>query len=294
MNGRIAGCLVLCCALLLGACGGGGARPPRRVITEDNVEVGQVKPLTGFALGRVWGYTGTIIPALPFGADARARLVFLEPFDPHRMPVIFVHGMTGTPRDFESLANGIDRSRFQPWVFHYQTGFRLGDTARQFARALSILRRDFGVRRVAVVAHSMGGLVTRQALNDWSADPGNTELTVPCFTTVASPLGGHPAAAKGAKAPGAVPAWRDLAPGTPFIEGLYMQHLPATTEYFLAVTSGTDGETDGVVPLANQRIDRARREASAFRNYPDSHVQVLHNPAFLADLRGFLQRCAGN
>ncbi len=33
-------------------------------------------------------------------------LYFLEPFDPRRTPVLFVHGVSGTPRDFRFLSSG--------------------------------------------------------------------------------------------------------------------------------------------------------------------------------------------
>jgi hypothetical protein len=46
---------------------------------------------------------------------------FLEPYDPERIPVLFVHGIGGSPQDFRSLIEGLDRTRYQPWIYHYPT-----------------------------------------------------------------------------------------------------------------------------------------------------------------------------
>ena len=43
----------------------------------------------------------------------------LEPLDEEKTQLLFVHGVTGTPRDWKFLVDGIDRSRFQPWFFYY-------------------------------------------------------------------------------------------------------------------------------------------------------------------------------
>ena len=69
---------------------------------DGNVEVGEVKALSKFGLSRVWGYSGMIAPALPAGGRTRARIFFLERYDPARIPVVFVYGMMGTPTQFSA------------------------------------------------------------------------------------------------------------------------------------------------------------------------------------------------
>jgi len=281
---------VLCAVLT--ACG--GSRGPRSTIVRDgNVEVGEVKALSQFGLSRVWGYSGVIAPALPAGGRTRARIYFLERYDPARIPVVFVYGMMGTPTQFESLVAGLDRSRFQPWIFHYRTGDRLDASADALWRGLTLARRRFGARRVILVAHSMGGLVTRRALSLWMDDAaGSRTERVPCFVTIASPLGGHPAAARGAAAPRGVPAWTDLAPGSAFLQSLHTQPLPDSVRYFLVTATGQDGTTDGVVPVVNQRPPRALGEADQQSAYPSAHVAVLSDAAVLRDVHAFLGQCA--
>jgi pimeloyl-ACP methyl ester carboxylesterase len=281
--------LALCAAL--SACG--GSRAPRSTVARDgNVEVGEVKALSKFGLSQVWGYTGMIAPALPAGGRTRARIFFLERYDPARTPVVFVYGMMGAPTQFESLVAGLDRSRFQPWIFHYRTGDRLDESAETLWRGLSLARRRFGARRVILVAHSMGGLVARRALNLWRDDiVGARAEQVPCLVTIASPLGGHPAAARGAEAPRGVPSWTDLAPGSAFLRALHTQPLPDSVRYFLVTATGQDGTTDGVVPVVNQRPSGALGEADQQSAYPTTHVAVLSDPALLHDVHAFLGQC---
>jgi len=282
--------LALCAAL----CACGSSRAERSTVVRDgNVEVGEVKALSKFGLSRVWGYSGMIAPALPAGGRTRARIFFLERYDPARIPVVFVYGMMGTPTQFEALVAGLDRSKFQPWIFHYRTGDRLDASAEALWRGLTLARRPFSARRVILVAHSMGGLVARRALNLWMNDAAGSQTErVPCFVTIASPLGGHPAAARGAAAPRGVPAWTDLAPGSAFLRSLYTQPLPDSVRYFLATATGQDGTTDGVVPVVNQLPQGAIAEADQQSAYPSTHVAVLSDAGVLRDVHAFLGQCA--
>src|SRR5262245_21825957 len=57
----------------------------------------------------------------------KTGLYFLEPYDPNRIPVVFVHGLMSTPFDWVKTINGLQqdpevRKRDQPWVFGYATG----------------------------------------------------------------------------------------------------------------------------------------------------------------------------
>ena len=54
-----------------------------------------------------------------FVFDVGVGVYFLEPYDPERVPVLFVHGNLGTPQDFRYLIERLDRDRFQPWLYYY-------------------------------------------------------------------------------------------------------------------------------------------------------------------------------
>jgi len=62
----------------------------------------------------------------------------------------------------------------------------------------------------AIVAHSMGGVVVREAMNRLTGD--KREARVKRLITVASPLGGHPGVKGAVNAPLVLPSWRNLDP----------------------------------------------------------------------------------
>lgn len=131
-----------------------------------------------------------------------------------------------------------------------------------------------------VVAHSMGGLVVREALNKYRGT-GN-ENRVDLLITIATPFGGHPAAAMGEKrGPLVLPSWRDLNPEGVFINRLYRKPLPSHLRHHLLYTYGNPetlklGEnSDGVVPLSSQLYRAAQLQATEQFGFNTSHTGVL-------------------
>jgi hypothetical protein len=59
---------------------------------------------------------------LDFLIDGNAGLYFLEPYSDEKIPVLFVHGIDGTPRNFAYLTEHKDRKHFQPWLYYYPSG----------------------------------------------------------------------------------------------------------------------------------------------------------------------------
>ena len=85
----------------------------------------------------------------------------LQAYDPNKIPVLFVHGINGTPINFRFLIDHLDTSRFQPWVYYYPSGASLSLCAGHLSQIMDRLRLRFGFKKFFVVAHSMGGLVAR-------------------------------------------------------------------------------------------------------------------------------------
>ena len=91
---------------------------------------------------------------MDFLNEGLAGVYFLAPYDPDRIPVLFVHGIGGSPQEFLPLIEALDHERFQPWFYFYPSGFLAGphrgppgDAARA-ARGRARLRgaRDRGVQ----------------------------------------------------------------------------------------------------------------------------------------------------
>lgn len=112
----------------------------------------------------------------------KGRLYPYRGFDPDAPPVVLVHGINGAPQDLRALADHAASQGFQPYVFVFDdTGRYLDRSGDDLARALEEYRHDHWAPaaaratgdldakpRVRIVAHSMGGIVARAALNTLS------------------------------------------------------------------------------------------------------------------------------
>jgi pimeloyl-ACP methyl ester carboxylesterase/uncharacterized protein YifE (UPF0438 family) len=208
----------------------------------------------------------------------------------YKIPIVFVHGIDGSARDFAEIVAHLDRQRFKPWFFHYPSGMDLKQLAAMFHR-LFLSGRVIPLGKempLIVVAHSMGGLVVREAFNLQNGSPD--ENKVARLITVASPLGGIPSARNATQAPVVLPSWRDLNPDGSFIAGLQRKALPAETKYHLLFAHGNEhgiklgANSDGVVPLASQLHRKAQKEAAGQFGIDDTHTGILRNSEAIREI----------
>ncbi|HEX9051272.1 MAG TPA: alpha/beta fold hydrolase [Anaeromyxobacter sp.] len=206
---------------------------------------------------------------------------FLQPYEPSKIPVLFVHGASGFPQQFAYLASLLDGTRFQPWVFHYPSGLRLQVVADALADRLEELRSARRIPAVVVVAHSAGGLVARMAVRDrGGGPPGPVKLLV----TLSTPWQGHDGASRAVgRSPVVVPAWIDLAPGSAFLQALGASRLPPGLAYQLFF-GYRGGETltmrensDGSVTLRSVLDRRAQAEAVRVQGFHEDHASILRS-----------------
>jgi len=214
-----------------------------------------------------------------FLVDTGAGIYFLEPYDAKRIPVLFVHGINGTPASFEYLIGRLDRSRFQAWVYYYPSGAHLPKIADHLDQTMAKLQARYGFARFAVVAHSMGGLVSRGFVQRRAQ--GARANAIPLFVTISTPWGGHKGAATGVKtAPVVVRVWEDMAPGSAYQKDLYSTPLPDVTRHHLLFTfkGSSGGESgDGAVTLASELLPQAQRDAVKLYGFNEDHMSVLRN-----------------
>jgi len=223
--------------------------------------------------------------------EAHAGVYFLEPYSSEKTPVLFVHGINGTPSSFRYLIENLDRSRFQPWVYYYPSGAHLGAVADHLDQTVKQLQLQHGFNRLLLVAYSMGGLVTRGFLLRNQTETSRADI--PLYVSISSPWGGMPSAADGVKnAPAVVRAWYDLAPGSAYLRELFYsdpdrttQHRslpPGTTHHLLfgfQRNSRSFGESDdGTVSVASQLYGPAQQDATRLYGFNATHDGILGTP----------------
>ncbi len=94
-------------------------------------------------------------------------LYMLQPYDPSRIPVIFVHGLISTARMWRNVVNELEmdpqlRGRFQFGVFNYPTGNPPAYSALRLREELAKFQQLHpDSRGYVLIGHSMGGLLAR-------------------------------------------------------------------------------------------------------------------------------------
>lgn len=86
-----------------------------------------------------------------------------KPADPARKSVVLVHGLDDPGKVWMSLAPELAKEDFNVWLMNYPNDQPIAESARLFFEELKELG-PLGIRHISVVAHSMGGLVSREML----------------------------------------------------------------------------------------------------------------------------------
>lgn len=118
------------------------------------------------------------------GKGKAARLLAIESYDKDKEPLILVHGIRGNPVDLQKVVDRFKDSNFQLMVLAYADfKKRTSVNGTMFAEEL----RRLDAPKLTIVAHSMGGLVSRKALADLSESGDNKDVT---FFSVDTPWHG--------------------------------------------------------------------------------------------------------
>lgn len=217
-----------------------------------------------------------------------AGVFMLQEYAEDKVPVLFIHGMSGHPREFTTLIDGLDPALYQAWVYQYPSGVRIQLAVNALHKMLESIHAKKQFERLCVVAHSMGGLLAHQLVRD-QVDAG-TDRYVSFLATIASPLGGISSADTGVKmAPEVVPSWRDVGPKSEFIQSLFDRPFPPDIEYALYFGFGSSSKkskqgTDGTVLVRNALPREAQDAATVVSGFAESHTGILVNQATVQQL----------
>lgn len=227
-----------------------------------------------------------------FFKEVGGNIYFLEPYDPAKTPILFVHGAAGSPQDWRYFVEHLDRGRYQPWIFYYPSGASLDSMSYLLYWKLGNLQRRYHFNRLYLTAHSMGGLVARSFL----ANYGDQFPSIKLFVSLSSPWGGDPAADQGvAYSPAVIPSWRDVRSGGRFVHQLFDKPLPRDLDYYLFFGHGgrysllRQASSDGVITLDSQLRPAAQSEARRVFGYGADHVGILSSPPAFAQYAALLR-----
>jgi triacylglycerol esterase/lipase EstA (alpha/beta hydrolase family) len=155
----------------------------RPLAANFSAPISYYKPPSNLTLvGLVGGFEARNYPA-------KIGLYFMQPYDPDRIPLVFVHGLFSTPWTWVQTINGLQadpeiRKHYQFWVFAYPTGYPILYSALRLREELARVDRVYPNHKpYVVIGHSMGGMLTHDQVvtltqAQWDKGMGETAKAI--------------------------------------------------------------------------------------------------------------------
>jgi hypothetical protein len=102
-----------------------------------------------------------------------AGLYLTEPFDPDRIPVVMIHGLSSSPLVWRTIATSLMgdptiRRNYQFWYVYYPTGMPIPESAASIRDEIAAIRETYdprgssvASRHMVLVGYSMGGVIAQ-------------------------------------------------------------------------------------------------------------------------------------
>jgi len=126
----------------------------------------------GLEEGKVWDFElGSFLS--PGKASLKTGMFLVQPYSPGKIPLVFVHGTASSPARWAEMFNELQgyqdlRERYHAWFFVYSTGnpvsysgSLLRDALHDVVKTLDPEGKDPALRKMVVIGHSQGGLLTK-------------------------------------------------------------------------------------------------------------------------------------
>lgn len=204
----------------------------------------------------------------------------LRDYNPDKIPVLFVHGISGTPFDWKFVAENIDLDKYQVLVFQYPSGFRLDGVVAALDYEVSSIVAKHGIKEMILVAHSMGGLVSRTFVQRFHNQKEGSLIKK--FISISSPYGGHDLAAFGVRkeTKSFVPVWIDMVPGSDFQKR--MSETPLNVPFYLFYgnrphNSEKSSDSDGTVSVKSMLSENVAKDALEIFQFEEDHTSILNS-----------------
>jgi pimeloyl-ACP methyl ester carboxylesterase len=146
--------------------------------------------LVGGRLAAVLEWTGLFDSGFK-QLGVKSGLYMIRPYEPGKIPVVFVHGLFSSPRAWVQTINELRNSpalaeRYQFWVFLYPTGLPIPASAARLRESLVRAREtldpghgDGALDRMVVIGHSMGGVLSKMMAQGTGNTLWDAAITVP-------------------------------------------------------------------------------------------------------------------
>lgn len=222
-----------------------------------------------------------------------SALLLAADFTPDRIPVVLIPGINGSPRDFADLVPELQRAGYQLAYFVYPSGMALDDAAQQLAARLQEFLQRHDVPRLAIIGHSMGGLVGKGVLDQVDAADALPQWRV--FVSLSAPFGGVASAQYADRLPRRPPAWDDLASGSAFMQKIDSTRFPSGLSFYLFFSARSDrpimtpfGNNDGVLTIDSMVRSSVTGEARDVFGFYEDHTSILRSPLVFRRLEAVL------
>lgn len=227
-----------------------------------------------------------------FIEEVGGGIYFLSEYDPKKIPLLFIHGMVGSPNNFDTIIHNIDQTKFQILLYYYPSGSNLNYTIDALKSKFDLLLQEYPFNKLYIIAHSMGGLVAHGFINTYKK-----RLDIPLFISLATPWNGQKFAQLGGEGVGkVVPAFGNLYPGSAFQKKLYMTPFPNNLDYHLFFgyrgkkSLILDNSNDGVISLSSQLFEMVQKQSKKLYGYNLNHREILHDTNVILQINEILHK----
>lgn len=202
--------------------------------------------------------------------EARYGIIFDETWEataaaaPKLPLVVLVHGYNSNPLKNAAVMEPVREAGYPCATFAYPNDWEISESAARLSQRLKEIAAEHPGQRLAIVTHSMGGLVARACLENAELDPGNVDRLVMIAPPTHGTMLAHIAVAtdvwehwlgradggpwdrcRDSVIDGLGEAADDMVPGSPFLTDLNARPRNPAVRYsiFLGTSAAvTDGE----------------------------------------------------
>lgn len=218
--------------------------------------------------------------------------------------VVLIHGYNSNPAKNAAVLEPIRAAGYPTASFAYPNDWEISESASLLSRQLSAFAKEHPDRSVALVTHSMGGLVARACLENEELDPGNvgrlvmiappTHGTLLAHVAVATDLwehwisrsdGGGWTRWRDSVVDGLGEAADDMVPGSPFLSELNARPRNPRVRY--AIFLGTAASvSEGEMNWMRTALQQTGGNCPGFRGCAGRFDNLLADMEELIDGKG--------